>query len=178
MKLFYALWPDAGTRATFADEDRTLFSGNGGKMVPPDEYHLTIRYLGETDDSLLPALLDLGQRAAATVPTSMVELDRVAWWKESRVMVRASSTTPDALVRLDNALSVGLKAANVVIAARPLKLHLTLVRRINPHPLGTGAVPPLAWSADQLALVGSAGGAAKGPRYTVLGQWPFTGAMG
>lgn len=173
MKLFYALWPDPGTRATLASEDRTLFSGNGGKMVPPEEYHLTINYLGEVDDGLLPTLEELGQRAAATAPASVVELDRVEWWKESNVLVRSASVTPEALARADHALSVGLKAAGVVQPPRPLKLHLTLVRGIRPHPLGTGTVPPLAWSADQLALVRSASG--PGPRYQVLGQWPFQG---
>ena len=176
MKLFYALWPDLATRATLASEDRTLFAGNGGHMISPDEYHITINYLGETDDSLLPALKDLGERAAATVPSSVVELDRVEWWKESRVMVRAASTVPEALQRVDHVLAVGLKAAGVVQPPRSLKLHLTLVRKINPHPLGTGSVPPRAWSADSLALVGSAGG--PGPRYTVLGQWPFKGSVG
>ena len=175
MKLFYALWPDAGTRATLAEEDRTLFAGNGGKMVPPDEYHLTINYLGEVDDGLLPALEELGQRAAATVPSSVVELDRVEWWKESSVLVRSASSIPEPLIRVDHALAVGLKAAGVVQPPRPLKLHLTLVRSVKPHPLGTGKVPPLAWSADQLALVKSVDGGR--PRYQVLGQWPFGGAV-
>jgi 2'-5' RNA ligase len=175
MKLFYALWPDAGTRATLADEDRTLFAGNGGKMVPPDEYHLTINYLGEIDDAKLPALEELGQRAASTAPSSVVELDRVEWWQESKVLVRCASVTPEPLIRVDNALSVGLKAAGVVQPARPLKLHLTMVRNIRPHPLGTGAVPPLAWSADSLALVQSVSG--PGQRYHLLGQWPFAKPM-
>lgn len=176
MKLFYALWPDAGTRATLADEDRTLFAGNGGKMVPPEEYHLTINYLGEVDDGLLPALEQLGSRAAATAPSCVVELDQVEWWKESKVMVRSATVTPEALVRVDTALSVGLKAAGVVQPPRPLKLHLTLVRNVRPHPLGTGKVPPLAWSADSLALVRSNSG--PGPRYQVIGQWPFGVAVG
>jgi 2'-5' RNA ligase len=173
MKLFYALWPDAGTRATLAGEDRTLFAGNGGKMVSPDEYHLTINYLGEVDDALLPQLEELGKRAAATAPSCLVELDRVEWWKESNVLVRSAAVTPEPLVRVDHALSVGLKAAGVVQPSRPLKLHLTMVRNIRPHPLGTGSVPPLAWSADQLALVQSVSG--PGQRYHLLGQWPFQG---
>lgn len=175
MKLFYALWPDAGTRATLADEDRTLFAGNGGKMVPPDEYHITINYLGELAGAMRPELEDLGQRAAATVPPSVIELDQVEWWKESKVLVRVASTVPAALQRVDHVLSVGLKAIGVVQPPRPLKLHLTLVRGINPHPLGTGKAAPLAWSADSLALVGSVGGH---PRYQVLGQWPFRGPAG
>jgi 2'-5' RNA ligase len=171
MKLFYALWPDAGTRATLAGEDRTVFAGNGGRMVSPDEYHLTINYLGEVDDALLPKLEELGARAASTAPSTVVELDRVEWWKESAVLVRAASATPEPLVRVDNALSVGLKAAGIVQPSRPLKLHLTMVRKIRPHPLGTGTVPPLAWPADDLALVRSVDG--PGPRYQVLGRWGF-----
>lgn len=173
MKMFYALWPDMGTRDTMSTEDRTVFAGNGGRMVDPAEFHITLRYLDEVDESLLPTLLALGEKAAATVPQSMVELDRVEWWQESKVLVRVASSTPLPLIRLDETLNVGLKAAGIVLAPRPLKLHLTLVRNIRPFPLGTGAVNPLAWPADDLALVGSTGGAGGGPRYKVLGQWPF-----
>lgn len=177
MRLFYALWPDDGTRITMGGEDRTVFSGNGGRMIAAKDYHLTIRFLGEVDDAKLPELEALGERAASMVPASMVELDRVEWWQEPRVLVRSAQTTPEALLRLDELLTVGLKAVNVVVAPRPLKLHLTLARRVKPHPLGTGDVAPLAWPADALSLVVTPGAEGTKDRYRVLGQWPFGGAV-
>ena len=174
LRLFYALWPDLSTRATLAGEDRTLFAGNGGKMVSPDDYHLTLRFLGTVGSDALPDLEDLGERAARVTAPSLVDLDMVEWWREPAVMVRIARVTPAPLQRLDELLTVGLKAAGIATDPKPLKLHLTLVRGVKPHPLGTGACPPLSWSADALALVESTG-AAKGPRYKVRKQWPFQG---
>lgn len=174
MRMFFGLWPDAATRATFAGEDRTVFAGNGGKMVPPDEFHITLRYLGEVPEALVPKLEDLGARAAATVAPTMVELDAVEWWKEAKVLVRVAKTLPRPLFEVDQALQVGLKSIGVPLDPKPLRLHLTLVRNIPPHPLGTGDANPLAWDADALSLVeGSTD--PNGPRYRLRKQWKFGG---
>jgi 2'-5' RNA ligase len=171
--MFFALWPDAETRVTLSGEDKTLFGGNGGKLVPADEFHLTVRYLGHVGEAQVPQLVDLGARAARSVAASMVELDAVEWWKEAQVLVRVARTTPEPLLRLDEALLIGLKSIGMPTDLRPLKLHLTLVRSVRPHPLGTGPCLPLAWPADALSLIASPG---KSTRYEVLAQWPFGGA--
>jgi len=172
-RMFFALWPDLETRATLGGEDKTLFGGSGGKQVPPDEFHLTVRYLGPIAEDMLPDLLDLGARAARATAASVIELDSVEWWKEAEVLVRVARTTPEALLRLDEALVIGLKAVGLATDLRPLKLHLTLVRKVRPHPLGTGPATPLAWPADSLSLIASPG---KTARYEVLAQWPFGAA--
>lgn len=170
MRMFFGLWPDPATRATFAGEDRTVFSGNGGKMVPPEEYHVTLRYLGEVPAPLVPAVEALGEQAARVIAPTMIEFDRVEWWKEAKALVRVASTLPRPLFDLDQALQVGLRSAGVACDAKPLKLHLTLVRNLPPHPLGTGAVVPLAWDADSLALIEGSSDPS-GPRYRVRKQW-------
>lgn len=172
MRMFFGLWPDPATRATFAGEDRTVFGGNGGRMVPPDEFHVTLRYLGEVAEPLIPSIEEVGARVARGGAPSMVEFDAVEWWKEAKVLVRVARTLPPALFEADQALQVSLKAIGVPIDPKPLKLHLTLVRNIPPHPLGTGVVPPLAWDADSLALIEGSSDSS-GPRYRVRQQWKF-----
>jgi len=172
MKMFFGLWPDAETRHTLAGEDHTVFAGNGGRLVPPEDYHITLRYLGALPASLLPSVEDLGQRAARGAAPVVVELDAVEWWREAKVLVRVARTLPPQLFNLDQALQVGLKSIGIKLDPHPLKLHLTLVKSVPPHPLGTGPAAPLAWDASRLALVeGST--EPGGPRYRVRAEWKF-----
>lgn len=170
MRMFFGLWPDAETRATFAGEDKTVFGGNGGKMVPPDEFHITLRYMGEVPAPLMASLEDLGARAARVVQPTVIELDAVEWWREAKVLVRVAKTLPRPMFELDQALQVGLKSIGVAVDPKPLKIHLTIVRNIPPHPNGIGAAVPLAWDAHSLALIEGSPDPA-GPRYRVRKQW-------
>jgi 2'-5' RNA ligase len=170
MRMFFGLWPDAATRATFAGEDRTLFGANGGKLVPPDELHVTLRYLGEVPAPLVPALEALGAQAAGTAASTMIEFDSVEWWKEAKVLVRVAKVLPPPLSALDQALQTGLRSLGVGFDPKPLKLHLTLIRNIPPHPHGIGAAPPLAWDAESLALIEGSSDPT-GPRYRVRKEW-------
>lgn len=172
MRMFFGLWPDPATRATFAGEDKTVFGGNGGRMVPPEEFHVTLRYLGEVPPPLVASVEDLGARAARTIAPTMVEFDEVQWWKEAKVLVRVARILPRPLFELDQALQVGLKSIGVAIDPKPLKLHLTLVRNIPPYPTGVGPAVPLAWDADALALIEGSPDPS-GPRYRVRKQWKF-----
>jgi 2'-5' RNA ligase len=168
--MFFGLWPDPATRATFAGEDKTVFSGNGGKMVRPEEFHVTLRYLGEVPPALVASVEALGAQAARTIAPTMIEFDTVEWWKEAKVLVRVAKTLPRPIFDLDQALQVGLRSIGVACDPKPLKLHLTLVRNIPPHPHGTGPAVPLAWDADSLALIEGSSDPA-GPRYRVRKQW-------
>jgi 2'-5' RNA ligase len=100
----------------------------------------------------------------------MIEFDSVEWWKEAKVLVRVARTLPRPLFDLDQTLQVGLKALGVAFDPKVLKLHLTLVRNIPPHPHGLGVVPPLAWDADSLALI-EGHSDPSGHRYVVRKQW-------
>lgn len=170
MRMFFGLWPDAATRATFAGEDRTVFGGNGGRMVSPEDFHVTIRYLGEVPAPLIASVEDIGAKAARTVGPTMVEFDAVEWWKEAKVLVRVAKTLPQPLFQLDQALQIGLKSVGVALDPKPLKLHLTIVRNIPPYPTGVGPSVPMAWDADSLALIEGSSDPG-GPRYRVRKQW-------
>lgn len=172
MRMFFGLWPDAETRATFAGEDKTLFGGNGGKMVPPGEFHITLRYMGEVQAPLIPSIEELGAKAARTIAPTVVELDAVEWWKEAKVLVRVARNLPRPMFELDQALQVGLKSIGVAVDPKPLKIHLTLVRNIPPFPHGIGPAVPLAWDAGSLALIEASPDPA-GPRYRLRKEWKF-----
>ena len=58
-------------RAALADAAEPLVDGlRGAKIVREDNLHVTLRFLGEVDDELVPLLTDELAPAAASVPRS------------------------------------------------------------------------------------------------------------
>ncbi|HEX3461841.1 MAG TPA: RNA 2',3'-cyclic phosphodiesterase [Acidimicrobiales bacterium] len=61
-----ALWPDEPTRTRLAALD--VGSGPGLRVVRPEQWHITLRFLGEVEDAMVPELSSVLERAAATMP--------------------------------------------------------------------------------------------------------------
>jgi RNA 2',3'-cyclic 3'-phosphodiesterase len=55
MRLFVAVWPDEATRERLSAMD--LPGHNGVRLVRPEQWHITLRFLGEVEDPILPSLL-------------------------------------------------------------------------------------------------------------------------
>jgi RNA 2',3'-cyclic 3'-phosphodiesterase len=66
MRMFVAAWPDAATKERLAGLD--LSAEKGLRTVGPDHWHVTLRFLGEVDEVLVPALADALRSAVAEVP--------------------------------------------------------------------------------------------------------------
>jgi 2'-5' RNA ligase len=64
--MFVAVWPDAGTRERLAELE--LGPEKGLRPVGPERWHVTLRFLGEVDEALVPALTDALRAAVAAVP--------------------------------------------------------------------------------------------------------------
>jgi 2'-5' RNA ligase len=63
--LFVAVWPDESTRSRLSALD--LGSGVGLRVVGPEQWHITLRFLGQVDDDRVPELSDALGRAAASM---------------------------------------------------------------------------------------------------------------
>ncbi len=165
-RLFLALWPDAGERAQLAALSATLC---GGRKVHPDNLHLTLVFLGATDDERLlcyeQALRDLA------VPSLTLRLDRLACWSRSGILWLGAGRAPPELSSLVQDLNRRLKSCGFSPERRPFQTHITLARDF------TGPAPPaelehpVIWRTGQVALVESLQ-TGRGLRYAVLARWP------
>ena len=165
-RLFLALWPDAGERAQLAALSDTL---SGGHKVHPDNLHLTLVFLGATDDERLlcyeQALRDLA------VPPLTLRLDRLACWSRSGILWLGASRVPPELSSLVQDLNRRLEGCGFSPERRPFQAHITLARDF------TGPAPPaelehpVIWRTGQVALVESLQ-TGWGVRYAVLARWP------
>lgn len=170
MRLFFALWPDPGTRKAWHDGLAPYVMPLGGQRVPAGNLHLTLAFLGELPGSRINALLALGD----DLPHDPVTLrfDRIESWKKPGLACLRPTDTPAALVRLVERLHAGLAQAGFPVEARHFKPHVTLSRQIVIPAASLPVWPVVEWQVPVLALVRSEL-TPDGPIYHVVADWPL-----
>lgn len=95
LRLFFALWPDPATRDALAATAGSLRRICGGRAPPANNLHLTLAFLGDVPEVRVPELADL---AATLVAEPLVlELDRIGYWRQQRLVWAGPQSCPDAL---------------------------------------------------------------------------------
>lgn len=186
MRAFVALIPPAGALAELATAVAPLRAAHPDlRWTPPAQWHLTLAFLGEVDESVLPDLGERLARAAHRHPPASLALagggrfgDRVLW-------TRVQGGT-DGVRRLAASVRAAARRCTIAVGEGPYRPHLTLARA-RPGPRREGdtdlrtAVAALAgfagsaWTADTLHLVRSRLGAGPGgtAAHEVLASWPL-----
>ena len=148
-RLFYALWPDAATRAALAAWQARL----QGKPVRTDKLHLTLAFLGQRPAGELPALLDiLAHMPARAMP---LVFDHASHFTQLALAWAALAQPSPALLDLRAACMQALAQQGLAPRFEHDRFtpHVTLARQAPP-PAGED-VAPVAWLADELVLVES-----------------------
>jgi 2'-5' RNA ligase len=164
-RLFVAVWPPEDVVAELMSLRRK--DQRGVRFVPPDKWHLTLRFLGDADpDVVAEALADTDYPAASVRLGPGVDLlfDRV-------LVVPAAGLDELAAAVTARTASLGEPARKRFIG------HLTLAR-LAPRvamPPALGAYVAAGFDVDEIALVRSARGPA-GARYETIGTWPVGSA--
>lgn len=172
-RLFFALWPPAEAARQLYALARGCHAGCGGRLMPRDNLHLTLAFLGDT-----PAERRLAAEAAADgvvgVPFDL-SLDRLGYWKHNRILWAGCTQVPEALQALAAELAARLREAGFELEKRPFAAHLTLLRNAAP-PAELPAPEGIAWSVDAFVLAASRLGPG-GSRYEILRRWPLGGGL-
>jgi RNA 2',3'-cyclic 3'-phosphodiesterase len=124
--MFVAAWPDRATKDKLAGLD--LGGEKGLRPVGPDRWHVTLRFLGEVDEALVPALTDALRRAMAEVPGPVqCRLGPATDWFTGVRVLQVPAAGLDEV-------AAAVRAATVPIVAPPgggeppFNGHLTLAR--------------------------------------------------
>ena len=96
-RLFFALWPDNAVRGRLA-EVAGLLQINTGRRVPPDNFHITLVFLGNVQEQVVPELAAAAERLRQ--PGFSLQIDRCGWWKRAKVAWLAPAPTPAPLLDL------------------------------------------------------------------------------
>lgn len=169
MRLFFALWPDVDARARTAQAAAALSLSYGARFVPRENYHLTLAFVGEVEESRLELLRQIGreQRACACA----VSFDAYEYWPDPKVVVAVASQMPPALLDLWTTLHRDLDRHQPALHCQraPLRGHVTLARKVAQAPV-LHAMSPFAWSARAFGLIRSDTSGARSV-YTVVDTW-------
>jgi 2'-5' RNA ligase len=169
LRLFYALWPEPNTRSEIAASAQAIAWPDSVRLVPAENYHLTIAFVGEIRSEQLPILRQIGARLrAASCP---IEFDRYEYWPKPAVVVAAAREIPPALEQCWHALHEDLTKHDFRLDPKRLRPHVTLARKVTQAPVST-PMSRFAWCARDFCLMRSSGGATQ-PVYTVVDTWPL-----
>lgn len=152
MRLFFALWPDDGVRDALALVAAACRTHCRGRPIPAHNLHATLAFLGEVESSRLPELTGLAERITAD-PFDVV-LDRLGYFRRSRIVYAAPSLVPPALSAVAADFASALAATGFRTEGRVYAPHVTLLRDARAAPLGT-AIEPLLWRVRHIVLVES-----------------------
>jgi 2'-5' RNA ligase len=165
-RMFFALNPDAATRAAIVRGTRRAVSAAGGRPTRPENLHMTIAFIGR-----LTAKQVAKARAVPPIQVGPIQilLDRQGYWSRQQIVWLGTSKAPAALIDLERRLWEGLKAANFMRERGMFRPHVTLARRAR---AARAAIRPVRWTVTSLALLESLPDA-NGTRYELVEQWPL-----
>jgi len=168
-RLFFALWPEAGLREQLADRIRPIVTAVAGRLQRPDQWHVTLEFLGAVSASRVAAVLEAASTVRA-VPFEIV-LDTVEHWRRPAVLSLTPRESPVELAMLVAALRLALEVHGFAPERRTYRPHLTLARHVIASP-DVLAPEPLVWPAKEFVLVESITGR-QGAIYRPLSAWPL-----
>ena len=150
MRLFIAVTFDEKTKRRIETvQDQLRKEAARGKFTLPENLHLTLVFLGETAEKLLPEIMDAMKKAVSPdgIPYTAFDLvfsktgffkrsGKELWWLGTGEENRAGEKR---LKELQAGLSRELTARNFSIDKRPFTAHITLGREIinGPWPFET-----------------------------------------
>jgi 2'-5' RNA ligase len=163
VRLFFALWPDEETRGRFAHVAGELkLAGDGGRVVSPVNYHLTVAFIGEVPDIQCAVMQQIGR--ATRLPGFAVPFASLEYWAKARVVVAAAQNIPPGLLELWQRLhdAIGLSRS-------AFRAHVTLARKVVQAPV-LPTMSQICWRAGSFSLIRSDIGGAESA-YTVVDTW-------
>jgi 2'-5' RNA ligase len=167
-RLFFALWPDEVTRQKIwliseAAVDESL------KIVRPDNFHVTLVFLGQTDTATEQQLCDAMQ--FITADSISIRFERFTLWQKGGILCLTSKHQPQQITDLVEKITEHVKLTSLRIDERPYTAHITLARKAKRKP--DVLFEPFIWQASEFALVESQS-TPNGVNYQVLKTWPLS----
>jgi 2'-5' RNA ligase len=169
LRLFFAVRPDPTERDSLAEAAKALSLALDARLVPRNNYHMTLAFIGEVETAQLATLRRIG--AAQAAPALALRFDAFEYWPKPEVVVAAARSIPDALQALWQQLHRELAVHEWALDPKRLRPHVTLARKVSQTPV-LQAMSPVNWVAREFCLMRSELGAPQ-PAYTVVDTWPL-----
>lgn len=166
-RIFFALWPPAGTAAALAEWAQPVQCEAGGRCTPRERIHLTLAFLGDADERT-------AVQAAKAVVAAPHELpmEEARYLKQNQIVWAGPRETPASLAALVERLQLELFRLGFIMERRPFAAHVTLVRKVRRPPV-LPPLPQVAWPVREFVLVQSRL-SGEGPTYTPVERFALS----
>jgi 2'-5' RNA ligase len=175
--LFFALWPNHALQAALADATRDVVFASGGRAVPPENFHITLAFVGSVAESSVAKVEAVGDRVAAEVERTpvLVTLDAIEYWRKAHVVCATAQVQRNAGAGLADILATALQsrltAGGFTPDLKPFRAHVTLARKVS-HGTHVHTMQSVFWSFTEFALIESRTEAQRAV-YRVLETFPL-----
>lgn len=148
-RLFLALWPDERQLNTLRDVFRTLLSPIEGKAVDRRNWHVTLVFIGEFPEKMIPELQT--RLAQIEVQPFRLRFDSLNFWPRPRIACLNTVKVPEELKQLKRDLETLLATFDVAPEDLEYRPHITAVRAARPfQPIRMARAVELLWSGFEL----------------------------
>lgn len=171
-RYFLAAWPDDSVRMHLAEWSDAIQTGSSARRVPASKLHITLVFLGTLEPVQLQAVRSAAMETRWTGAT--LTLDRIGYWKRSRIVWAGSRDGSAALTALAEQLRSRLRRSGFQVEERPFAPHVTLYRNARRRPRWRRQV--IEWRIEEFCLVQSRR-TPDGSEYEVLERWSAHGDM-
>ncbi|MFD3532125.1 RNA 2',3'-cyclic phosphodiesterase [Streptomyces sp. NPDC058664] len=189
MRLFVAVLPPPDRLDELGhvvDRLHRLPGAEGLRWTSRPGWHLTLAFMGEVDEELLPELRVRLARAAHRTPPFPLRLHGGGHFGRRTLWTGVAGDLDGLRLLAERADAAARRAGVPMEEHRRYQGHLTLARgrtgEVDPHPFldELGAFEGTRWQVDELVLVRSnlpvSGVPGEQPRYEKVGGWPLEGA--
>ncbi len=128
--LFFALWPDDRQRDRMRDFISPVVRQVEGRATDRREWHVTLAYLGDIDEALIPGLV-AGAGRIRFEPIRL-RLDRMEYWPRPKIAAMVPPRVPPDLQTLVDDLNGLAMEVGVLPAERVYRPHVTVARNARP----------------------------------------------
>ena len=168
-RLFFALWPPDAVRLRLAAAVQAHAAS--GRAIAARNLHVTAVFLGAVPAARVELVSETAKLTHAG--RFLLHLDRVEFWRRSRLICLMTERAPPELLSLVESLRAGLRERGFELRDDHQKFrpHVTLVRDVARGP-AAAAIASLQWPVESFVLVESKVGQ-HGSEYAVLEEWPL-----
>lgn len=144
MRLFFGIELSDNARRAAADYALTARRFWPGRYVDPDNYHMTLCYVGEADERQTEEILSVGQCVAQGMVFSSLKLDAFGYFgKKDKAILYLNAEGGENYARCAVLLRKHLHEKNLPHDPKPFYPHITLARNAgltdeilpNPRPV-------------------------------------------
>lgn len=170
VRVFFALRPDSQTREDIASWQVPLRGIVGGRVLPAENLHNTLVFLGAVPVEHLENLRLAAQEVCGEKFQLVFNLAR--YWGHNQIVYAALGIVPPQLTQLVQALEKSLKHHGVAYEQRAYKPHVTLLRHAQWSDSPLPPMHPVRWAVQDFVLM-QTHGEGQDVRYEVLSHFPL-----